>query len=97
VDGRIATQDLLPDQSARLSKNTLKRIKSVLSGVFKKANQLGFFDGENPVKDSSVDPRAPKERTTHAYSREEVEQFLGILPEPACTIFDVAARGPASR
>ena len=39
------------DQIGRsdLSRSSLKRIKSTLSGGFRQAKQLGYFDGVNPV------------------------------------------------
>ncbi|HMK23583.1 MAG TPA: tyrosine-type recombinase/integrase [Terriglobales bacterium] len=74
-----------------LSRNSLKRIKSVISGAFKEAKRLGFFDGINPVKDTAVNPRAAEAADTYAYDLEEILGFLAVLPEPANTAFAVAA------
>jgi integrase len=75
----------------RLSKNSLKRIKSVISAVFKRAKQLGHFEGENPTTDARINLRARGPAETHAYSLDEIQAFLNILPEPAGTIFALAS------
>ncbi len=36
-----------------LSRNSLKHIKTFLSGVFKLAKQQGYYSGENPVRDTA--------------------------------------------
>ena len=38
--------------SAKLSRNTLKHIKSVISGIFTLAKQQDYFQGENPARDT---------------------------------------------
>jgi integrase len=74
-----------------LSRNSLKRIKSTISGVFTLAKQLGYFDGVNPVQGTSVNPHAREAEETYAYSLEEINSMLTIFPEPASTAFAVAA------
>jgi integrase len=74
-----------------LSKNSLKRIQSVLSGVFALAKQLGYYEGVNPLQDTRIDPRAAEPAETYAYSLEEVQALVAVLPEPAATAFAVAA------
>jgi integrase len=69
----------------------LKRVQSGLSAVFKHAKRLGYFEGENPVRESSIDPKAAEPRAMHAYSLEEEQLLLSVLPEPAATAFAVAA------
>jgi integrase len=80
-------EQLLADISrqAGLSRNSLKHIKSLLSGVFKQAKRLGILDGINPVMDVSI-PRAPEAKDTYAYSLEEVKKMLSVLEEPARTV-----------
>jgi len=51
-----------------LSRNSLKRIKSTISGVFTLAKQLGYFDGVNPVQGTSVNPHTREGEETYAYS-----------------------------
>jgi integrase len=75
----------------KLSRNSLRRVKSTLSGIFKRAKQLGFYDGANPVQDTSVNPHAAEPAETYAYSLEEIQAFLAVLPEPAATAFAVAS------
>jgi integrase len=74
-----------------LSRNTLKHIKSTLSGMFTLAKQLGYFDGANPAQGSAVNPAAAEPGETHAYSLEEIQKILSVLPAPSDTTFAVAA------
>ena len=74
-----------------LSRNSLHRIKSTLSGMFTLAKQLGYFDGVNPVQGTSISPRAREAQETYAYSLEEVNLMMTLFPEPASTAFAVAA------
>lgn len=78
-------------KSAKLSRNTLKHIKSVISGIFTLAKQQDYFRGENPARDTAVSPRAAESQETYAYTLEEVQTILSVLPEPAGTAFAVAA------
>jgi len=75
----------------KLSRNTLKHIKSVLSGIFTLAKQQDYFQGENPVRDAAVNPNATEAQETYAYSLDEIQTILSLLPEPAATAFAVAA------
>jgi integrase len=81
------------DQIAKadLSRNSLKRIKSMISGVFTVAKRLGYFDGVNPAQGTSVNPHAREAEETYAYSLEEINSMLTIFPETASTAFAVAA------
>lgn len=74
-----------------LSKSTLKRIKSFISAVFKLAKQQGYFHGENPARDTAINPHAASPEEMYAYTLEDVLGILAHLPEPAGTIFAVAA------
>jgi integrase len=74
-----------------LSRNTLKHIKSVISAIFKLAKQQDYFHGENPAKDTAVNPSAPEPQETYAYSLEEINSLPTHIPEPAATAFAVAA------
>lgn len=72
-----------------LSRNSLKRIKSFLSGVFKQANRLGFI-AINPIQNVSI-PRAKEPAETYAYSLDEINKMLAVLDEPARTVVLTAA------
>jgi len=82
--------------AGRLGRNSLKHLKVAPSAIFKYAKQLGFFDGENPVRDTAVPPGHESEET-YEQSFEEITQILDVLPEPAATIFAVAAFTGARR
>lgn len=73
-----------------LGRNSLKRIKSFLSGVFKQAKRLGILDKVNPMQDVSI-PRAKEPAETYAYSLDEIKRMLAVLPEPAHTVVLTAA------
>ena len=75
----------------KLSRNTLKHIKSVISAIFTLAKQQDYFRGENPARDTATNPGAAEPKETYAYSLNEIESILAVLPEPAATAFAVAA------
>jgi hypothetical protein len=77
--------------AGKLSRNTLKHVKSVISGIFTLAKQQDYFQGENPARDSAVNPKAAEPQETYAYTLEEIQVILSLLPEPAATAFAVAA------
>src|SRR5216683_4257449 len=74
-----------------LSRNSLKGVKSMISGLFKEAKRLGFYDGVNPAQDTKVRSDAAPPAATYAYTLEEIGSMLAHLPEPAATAFAVAA------
>lgn len=74
-----------------LGRNSLKHIKTFLSAVFKLAKQQGYYTGENPVRDTATSPKAAEPQETYAYDLTEIQQMLSVMPEPAATLFAVAA------
>jgi hypothetical protein len=70
----------------KLSRNTLKNMKSVISAIFRLAKQQDYFRGENPAHDTAISPAAPEPSETHAYSLDEVHAILTKLPEPAARL-----------
>jgi integrase len=74
-----------------ISRTTLSHIKHFLSGVFRYAAQQGFRSTGNPVTLASIPFSAPKAKEREAYSLEEVDAMLKVLPEPAATIVDFDA------
>jgi integrase len=64
--------------SSLLSHQTLKNVKSLLSGVFAFAKRMGAFDGVNPIESTEV-PRGTPSEETHAYSNDEVQRMLEVL------------------
>lgn len=77
--------------AGKLSRNTLKHVKSVFSGIFTLAKQQDYFQGENPARDTAINPRAAEPQETYAYTLDEIRTILSMLPEPAATAFAVAA------
>ena len=78
-------------KAGNLSRNSLRHIKSVISGLFTLAKQLDYFEGENPARDTAINPRAAEPQETYVYTLDEVQTILALLPEPAATAFAVAA------
>ncbi len=78
-------------KDGKLSRNTLRHIKSVISAIFTLAKQQDYFRGENPARDTAINPGAAEAQDTYAYTLEEVQDILAHLPEPAATAFAVAA------
>jgi len=90
----VIGERLLLDIAAEteLSHESLRRVKSFLSGVFKFAKQQGVIDGENPMRDTTVPAgKGSAKQDTHAYSLEEIQTMLRTLPEPARTVVLTAA------
>ena len=77
--------------AGNLSRNTLKHVKSVVSGIFTLAKQQDYFQGENPARDTAINPRAAEPQETYAYSLDEIKTMLALLPESAAAAFAVAA------
>jgi integrase len=77
-------------RQSNLGRNSLRHLKSFLSGVFKQAKRLGILDGINPMMDVSI-PRAEEPAETHAYTLDEVKAILSMLEEPARTVVLTAA------
>ena len=93
-DFRTYEGQLVMDELARreLGKNTLKRIKSVLSGVFAEAIRQGALDGTNPMREVRLPRRGVKPPgLPSAYTLKDVRWMLQWLPEPARTVVQMFA------
>ena len=88
VDGERLLAEIA--QHSNLTRVTLMRIKSLLSGVFKHAKRLGALDDVNPMQDVSI-PRARGSSETYAYSLEEIAKMISVLSQPAGTVVATAA------
>jgi integrase len=77
-------------QTGRFNGHSMQHIKSFLSGIFRLADQQGYFEGANPVRETSL-PKTREAEETHAYSLEEVLVMLDAVPEPASTMIAAAA------
>jgi integrase len=90
VEGERLMQSIAKEHNYRLSRTTLKHIKSFLSGVFTYARRQGVLSGANPMQGVSI-PHGREPRETHAYSLEEITGMLGVLPGIARVLVGVAA------
>jgi integrase len=73
-----------------LTRGSLARIKTFLSGAFKTAKRLGILDGVNPMMDVST-PEGAEAQDTYAYSLDEIKKILAAVGEPAKIIVLTAA------
>ncbi|HWX94055.1 MAG TPA: tyrosine-type recombinase/integrase [Terriglobales bacterium] len=88
-DGERLLQEIATESS--LSRATLKQIKSLLSAIFKHAKRCGAINGVNPMQDVSIPGNAKGPGETFAYSLEEIQRMLTLLPEPIATVIATAA------
>ena len=65
-------------------------LKHFLSGVFRYAARTGVLNRPNPVRDVSI-PECRPRGDTHAYTLNEVDRMLAVLPEPARALVATAA------
>lgn len=73
----------------KMARNSMRHIKSVLSGIFKQARRLQYRKDSNPVRDTELPP-TPEPDEMYAYSLEEEQAILSLLSEPAATVFAIA-------
>ena len=88
VDGERLLAEIA--KQCDLARNTLKRIKNLMSGVFKCAKRLGCINGVNPMQDVSIPSSRPGGQT-YAYSLEGIIKMISILPQPAATVVATTA------
>lgn len=74
-----------------LSRRTIAHIKAFFSGVWSEAIRQGLTNGVNPWTSTRLPQNTRKSAETYAYSAEEVEHMLRVLPEPANTAVLLAA------
>jgi len=83
--------DAVGRTNPQLSRNRLRHIKALASGIFSQAIRLGYrMNPANPVRETRITSGATAGET-HAYSLDEIQAMLNALPEPAATIVAVAA------
>jgi integrase len=74
----------------QFSHTTNRNCRNFLSGVFRYALRLGTIRHGNPVRDAVV-PKGKPKGPCPAYTIEQVQAMLHVLPEPARTAVLVAA------
>jgi integrase len=62
-----------------------------MRGIFAVAKKQNYFEGENPCRETAINPEAAEPAETYAYTLDEINSILAQLPEPAATAFAVAA------
>jgi len=76
---------------------TVKRLKSLLSGTFTHAVNLGYLNGVNPVVGAMLPAAAPPKETA-AYSLEQIRAMIAALTDQTsprhgrgCRVYRVVA------
>jgi len=84
--------DSIHRQNPEMKRSTLAHLKNLLSLIFDEAERLELLPrgAGNPAKLVRL-PDAPEDDETYAYSLQEIETMLAVIPEPAATICAVAA------
>jgi integrase len=73
----VDAANLLSDLALHgLGRRSLQHVKSLLSGIFTYAKNIGILDGVNPVQDAMIPKKAKPPEETHAASRQEVQKML---------------------
>src|SRR6266852_4949310 len=88
-----AAQALLAEiahQNPEMKKSTLRRLKAVLSTIFKLAIQQDYRLGPNPIRETSL-PREPEAEETIAHDLDTVLAMLRLVSEPSRTAIAIAA------
>jgi integrase len=62
-------------------RSSLKHAKSLLSGIFTYAKNLGVLDGSNPVQGTIIPRKAAAPAETHASTPDEVVAILDVLKQ----------------
>jgi integrase len=78
------------DKKGLLGSATVKRLKSLLSGVFTHAVNLGYLNGVNPVVGAMLPAAAPP-RETAAYSLEQIRAMIAALPDQTSRVMIAVA------
>jgi integrase len=78
------------ENGGTLGSATVKRLKSLLSGVFTHAVNLGYLNGANPVVGAML-PAATPPRETVAYSLEQIRTMIAALPDPTSRVMVAVA------
>jgi integrase len=74
----------------KISYASLQRVRSFMKQVFSSAIRLGYFEGENPARETQ-NPRKKTAVVTYAYSLQEIRDILDVLPLLARAVCAVAA------
>jgi integrase len=62
-----------------LGRRSLHHVKSLLSGIFSYAKNVGVLDEANPVQGAMIPKKAKAPEEAHAATREEVQRMLDTL------------------
>ena len=83
------TLDWISRDNPKLARQTLFRLKSLMSAVLRHAVNQGYHAGPNPVSLAEVSAGKPSKVMPH-YMLDDVKTILAVLPEPARTAVAIA-------
>jgi integrase len=89
LDGQKLLNDVASSDS-QLSHQTMRNVKSLLSGVLTFAKRMGAFEGSNPMDGTEV-PKGQPSSNTHAYSQKEIDKMIEHLSGAGQLAVTVAA------
>ena len=84
------TLDWISRENPTLARQTLFRLKSLMSAVLRHAVNQGYHSGPNPVSLAEVAAGRPSKLMPH-YLLDDVKAMLAVLPDPARTAVAIAA------
>ncbi|HTA23018.1 MAG TPA: tyrosine-type recombinase/integrase [Terriglobales bacterium] len=84
------TLDWIGRDNPKLARQTLFRLKSLMSAVFRHAVNQGFCNAPNPVSLAEIGAGQPSKIMPH-YLLAEVRNLLAVLPEPSRTAVAIAS------
>jgi integrase len=87
--GEIVATDKT-ENGETLGAATVKRLKSLLSGIFTHAVNLGYLQTANPVQGAMLPAAAPP-RETIAYSLEQIRAMIAALPDATSRVMVAVA------
>jgi integrase len=87
--GEIVATDKT-ENGETLGAATVKRFKSLLSGIFTHAVNLGYLQTANPVQGAMLPAAAPP-RETIAYSLEQIRAMIAALPDATSRVMVAVA------
>jgi integrase len=82
----VDASELLDRLAKKLNENTLASVRSLMSGIFKRACSKGIIN-VNPMRDAEVSVKVRKAKPRVKYTLEEIAAILNALTEPDAKLF----------
>lgn len=79
ADAERALNQIARDHPS-MAKTTLHKLRSFLSGIFKRSIGQGIRNGSNPIREVTL-PKGQPSQPTYAYDLGEIRQLLGLIED----------------